>query len=190
MATLQEQHIRTLDAILGREISGTFFLRNELQEFMGNEEITELLKRIDVLYERGVTKNHGRKFNPKYKFHRLVDADTVHPKIVFQVLIPGDHFHNAEVIGDVFLNVTRGEHGEVTFSLPEETEAEKLARENKWKVGKEELAALDAVITAARALQALGNRNFPVNVQVDSSGLSLSAFYNDPMKAVRMALAN
>lgn len=190
MATLQEQHIKTLDGILRREISGTFFLRNELQEFMGNEEITEFLKRIDSLYEAGVVKNKGRKFNPKYKFHRLVDADTVRPKIVFQVLIPGDHFHNAEVIGDVLLDVIRGEHGEVTFGLPEESEAVKMARENKWKVGKEELDALDALITAARNLQALGNRNFPVNVQVDSSGLSLNAFYNDPMRAVRVALAS
>lgn len=190
MATLQEQHIKTLDGILRREISGTFFLRNELQEFMGNEEITELLKRIDVLYEAGVVKNKGRKYNPKYKFHRLVDADTVHPKIVFQVLIPGDHFHNAEVIGDVLLNVIRGEHGEVFFSLPAETEAEKMARENKWKVGKEELEALDALIAAARKLQAMGNRSFPVAVSVDSNGLQVKTHYHDPARAARAVLTS
>jgi hypothetical protein len=186
---LQEKHIKTLDAILNKEISGIFFLRNELQDFMVNDDITQLVKRAEAIAEEGKVKNAGRTFNPKYKFSRLVDADTVKPKIVFQVSLPGNHFHNAEVIGEMQLTLNLHDYGAVTFSLPEESEAEKLARENKWKVSKEELEALDNVIKAARALQALGNHNFPVAVQIDSNGLSLNAHYNDPMRAVRLAMA-
>lgn len=189
MAMLQEKHIKTLDGILNREISGLFFLRNELQDFMLNDDITQLVKRAEAFYEEGRLKNAGRPFNPKYRFNRLIDADTVQPKIVFQVSIPGNHFNNAEVLGEVELCLNLGEHGSVTFSLPEESEAVKLARENKWKVGEEEMQALDALIAAARKLQALGNHNFPVAVQLDSNGLSVNAHYNDPMRAVRLVLA-
>jgi hypothetical protein len=189
MIPLQEKHIKTMDTILRREISGTFFLRNELQEFMLNDEITALLKRADQLYEAGKLKNNGRSYNPKYRLHRMVDADTAHPKVAFQVLLPGNSLNKAEVAGELLLSVQLADHGGVTFTLPPESEAQKLARENNWKASEAELQALDNLISAARELQKLGNRNFPVKVEVGSSGVKVGAHYHDPMKAVRLALA-
>lgn len=189
MAALQDKHIASLDKILGREISGMFFLRGELQEFMDANEVTELIKRLDPLYELGKVKNHGRSYNPKYRAHRLVDADTVKPKVVFQVILPGNGVHKAEVVGELLLAVKLEEHGGVVLALSEETEAEKLARVNNWKAGEAELKALDALIEAARTLEKFGGRSFPVQLSVGSDGVQLSAKYADPMKAVRAVLA-
>lgn len=188
MATLQEKHIKTLDQVLGREISGMFNLRTELQEFMPNDEISALLKRTDHLYQKGIKQNNGRPYNPRYRFNRLIDADTVHPQIVFQVLMPGNHHHTASVIGEVVLDLDLADHGTVTFLLPAESVAKKLARESGWKASDEELKALDELIAAAKKLQGFGNKNFPVEVQVDSNGVAVSAHYNDPLKAARLAL--
>lgn len=190
MATLQEKHIRALDGILGLDMNGSFYVRNELEAvFMNNGDVTALLKRTEPLYEKGKLKNGGRPFSPRYKFNRLVDADTVAPKIVFQVILPGSHIHQVEVVGELLLDVLLGETGDVYFALPAESAAGKLARENNWKASEAEIQALDALITAAKALEKFGNRNFPVQISIGASGVQVSASYADPMQAVRLALA-
>ncbi len=190
MATLQERHIKALDQILGRIINGTWYLRNELDEtFMLNDNITKLIARTEPLYEKGRAKNGGRPYSAHYTFNRLVDAHTVQPKIVFQVILPGSHIQKAEVVGELLLDVNLGKSGDVYFTLPEEPPAVALARENNWKASEEEIKALDALIAAAKALEKFGNRNFPVSVSVGKEGVQVNVVYADPMKPVRLAIA-
>jgi hypothetical protein len=190
MATLQERHIRALDKILGQEMKGTWYLRNELDAvYMNNDDITKLIAMVEPIYEKGRKLNGCRPYSPIYKFNRLVDAHTTLPKIVFQVLMPGSHIHQSVVVGEILLDVKLAEVGDVYFTLPEETPAVKLARENSWKASHEEIKALDALIAAAKELEKFGNRNFPVKVTVGVGGVQVIASYADPMKPVRAALS-
>lgn len=186
---LEGKHVLTLDKLLKEATSGAWFFRNAMAEHMDEAALRELMKRLDVLYDRGVKQNAGRNYNPKYKFHRTADMDTQEPKLFLQLHLPGNHFNNAEVVGEICLHLDLLEHGCIRLSLPPETEAEKLAREHNWKVSEAELEALDVVIAAAKALQELGSKHLPVQLDLGRDGVKISTGYYNPVDQVRAALA-
>jgi hypothetical protein len=185
----EEKHLATIDKLLKLEVSGSWYLRREMEEYMSQTEVSDMFLHLDQIYEKGVIKNNGRPFNPKYKFHRTLGMDTQSPQVMVLVLLPGNSMHREETAGELLLNVELGAHGAIRLSVPPESMAQKLARENNWKATAAELEALNTLIEAARALKALGSKNFPIDLQVSKSGVKINTGYYNPADAVRAALA-
>jgi hypothetical protein len=185
----EAKHLAAIDKLLTLTISGSWYLRLELKDYMVEAQIGELATRLEQIYEKGVkTQNSGRPFTPKYRFHRMVDADTHLPKIALQLMLPGNHFNQAEVAGEILLVVGFEAHGSLVLSLPVESPAAKLARENNWKATDAELEALTNLINAAQVLQALESKHFPVKVDLSREGVKIQTGYYNPMDQVRLAL--
>lgn len=186
---IETKHLAAIDKLLGQTISGSWFFRRELEEYMTETQVSDIFLHLDLLYEKGVVKNMGRPYNPKYKFHRTVGIDTHAPMLALQVLLPGNHAHQEELAGELLLNLEFAPHGAIRLSVTPETPAQKLARENKWKATTSELAALNKLIEAARELQAMGSKNFPIELKVGHAGVQINTRYYNPADQVRAALA-
>lgn len=178
-----------IDKLLEKEISGTWFFRNEMEEFMDNETFDAVQKRLEYLYDKAVIANSGRAFNPKYRFHRVTGIDTQQPKVYLHLLMPGNHFHNAKLVGELILDLKFTEHGGLTMSLPPEAPAEALAREQRWSASEAELEAINKLIEAARALQALDSKRFDVKLSIGKDGIKINTGYSNPADKVRAVLA-
>jgi hypothetical protein len=187
--SLESQHLVEVDKLLKLSMSGSWFFKNQMQDYADESEIAEIAKRLDTLYDQGVKHNAGRSFNPKYQFHRVADMDTQTPKVYLQLLLPGNHFNAAKLVGEICLHLSLEDHGCIRLSLPLETAAQKLAREHHWKVSEAELEALTTLIEAAKALQDLGSKNLPVTLDVGRDGVKISTGYYNPVDQVRAALA-
>jgi hypothetical protein len=178
----EEKHLATIDKLLKLDVSGSWYFRSEGQ-------IADMFLHLDQIYEKGVTKNNGRPFNPKYRFHRTVGMDTQSPQVILQVLLPSSHVHTEELAGEIALNVELGAHGSIRMYVVPETTAERLAREGKWKASVAELNALNKLIDAARELEALKGKSFQVELHVGRAGVQVNSRYYNPADQVRAVLA-
>lgn len=185
----ESREIEAVDKLLALKVSGSFFFKQEMADYMDEEAFAELRERLDHLYNKAVVFNCGRAFNPKYHFNRMVDGDTQDPKVVLQLIMPGNTLMAAKVSGEIVLHVSFSKHGALTLSLPVESEALKLARQNNWKASDEELEALTKLIEAAKTLQELGSKSFPVKLDVGRTGVTVQTQYYNPADQVRAALA-
>jgi hypothetical protein len=178
-----------IDKLLEKDISGTWFFRNEMEEYMETETFDAVKKRLDDLYDQAVISNNGRAFNPKYRFHRVSGIDTQAPKVYLRLLMPGNHFNTAKLVGELILDLHFTEHVGLTITLPPEAPAEALAREQKWRASEAELDALNKLIEAARALQALDSKRFDVQFSVGKDGIKINTGYSNPTDNIRKLLA-
>jgi hypothetical protein len=178
-----------IDKLLEKEISGTWFFRNEMEEYMDTDTFDTVQARMEYLYEKAVISNNGRPFNPKYRFHRVSGIDTQEPKVFLQLLLPGNHFNTAKVAGELILDLHFTERGGLTMALPPEAPAETLAREQKWSASEAELEALNKLIEAARALQALQSKRFRCEVSCEKDGIKINTGYSNPTDKIRAVLA-
>jgi hypothetical protein len=183
------QAIAALDELLKKDISGSWFFKNQMEDYMDDATFAEVQKRLDYLYKKAVVLNNGRAFNPKYRFSRLVDADTHEPKVILLLTLPGNHFNEAKVVGELALNVVVGERGHISLTLPPEAPAKSLAREHSWNASEAELEALNRLIEAARDLQKLQSKHFPVEMLCQKDGIKIQTGYRNPVDQVRAALA-
>lgn len=185
----ETRHIEAVDKLLALNVSGSFFFKKEMADYMTESDITELQARLGQLYNKALVMNCARAFNPKYRFHRVIDTDTQAPKVVLQLLMPGNALTPAQVAGEILLDMMFSKHGALMLSLPIEAAAVKLARENNWKASDEELEALTILIEAAKRLQQLGSKNFPVQLDVGREGVTVRTNYHNPVDQVRAVLA-
>jgi hypothetical protein len=185
----EEKHLLTIDKLLDLQINGSWYFRREMEEFMDAAQIVDVCMRLEQIYEKGVVKNMGRPYNPKYKFHHTLGMDTQASKIVLQVILPSSPIHAPELAGELVLNMAFEPHGAIRLSVPAEAPAEKLARENGWKASPVELEALNTLIEAAHALQSLGSKHFLIELHVGRAGVQVLTRYYNPADQVRAALA-
>lgn len=190
MALIKEtREVEAIDKLLALKVSGSFFFKKEMADYMNESTITEVQSRLEYLYNKAVVFNCGRAFNPQYHFNRLVDGDTQHPKVVLQLVMPRNTLVMAKVAGEIVLDLSFSQYGALCLELPVESPALKLARENNWKATDAELEALSKLIEAAKALQQLGSKSFPVSLDLGRDGVKLHAGYYNPADQVRAALA-
>jgi hypothetical protein len=92
----------SLAGLLDKTVSGLWFLRNELTEFMDDENMSMLLHRLDDVYERAVRlQNDARPFTPSFCFRQDEDEKSV---VHLLLLLPGAQLRSGPVAADVRMN--------------------------------------------------------------------------------------
>jgi hypothetical protein len=173
-----------LPGLLEKTVTGLWFLRNELTEYMDDENLSKLVRRIDDVYERAVLlQNHARPFTPSFRFRQDEDDRAA---VHLQVLLPGPHFNQGALAGEIRVNAVVVD-GRLGLWLVPDSGARALARQHSWKASEEELQALDDLISSAKRLKGLA-RSFPVNISFTDHGIEIGASYHDPAAPVRAAL--
>lgn len=183
------REIEAVDTLLALTISGSFFFRKEMAEYMAESVVIDVQKRLEHLYNKAVVFNCGRPFNPKYHFNRVIGGDTQEPKVVLQLVMPGNTLVQAKVCGEIQLDLSFTSYGALVLSLPPESPAVALAREHNWSVSEAELEALDKLLMAAKTLQTLGSKHLPIEVACTKHGIKIHTGYHNPVDQVRAALA-
>ena len=141
-----------LPGLLEKTVTGLWFLKNELAEYMDDENLSKLVRSIDEVYERAVVLyNHARPFTPSFRFRQDEDDRAgVH----LLLLLPGQHFNQGTLVGVIRMNAAVVD-GRFRLSPAQESGAHALARQHRWKVSEEELQALDELISSAMRLKSL-----------------------------------
>ncbi|MGF6604718.1 hypothetical protein P3T23_009474 [Paraburkholderia sp. GAS448] len=175
-----------LPGLLEKTVSGLWFLKNELVEYMDDDGLRKLTGCIDEVYERAVVlQNHARPFTPSFRFRQDADDGSV---VHLLVLLPGQHFNQGTLVGEIRMNAAVVD-GRFRLSPAQESGAHALARQRRWKVSEEELQALDELISSARRLRSMG-RSFPVEIMFTDQGVEIDANYHDPAAPARAALVS
>ncbi|WP_233875351.1 hypothetical protein [Paraburkholderia adhaesiva] len=186
VTTRQSPGKTPLAGLLEKTVTGLWFLRNELAEYMDEENLSKLVRRVDAVYEEAVRmQNHARPFMPSFRFRQDEDDEGV---VYLRVLLPGMHFNQGQVAGEIRMSaITIG--ARPTLSLVSDSGARALVREHRWKASEEEIQALDDLISSAMRLKSLA-RSFPVKIAFTDHGVEIGANYDDPAASVRAALTS
>ncbi|WP_144106776.1 hypothetical protein [Paraburkholderia sp. BCC1886] len=181
---------RALGKLLALSVTGSWFLRGELADYMAKDTVNEVVRRLDKLYERSLVLNGGKAFSPRYTFGCAVDPKTGHALVKIQIVLPGTHHHTGRVVSELSMQLNESADGAITLSLPDETPVAQKARECNWRTNAAEEAALNKLLDAAKELQALRSKRFAVDLHADKNGIRIRAAYRNPIDIVRAALGS